>query len=127
MKKGKEKKQTEQPLRKRCRGWFSLTELFITARWKRTVPVMAGLLILEGASLITLYADENLYPENVFQGQNVGWGTLILAFFLYDAVKSTKSNVDYTLRRLKEKPEAVFVAEIASIFSVLFIYWGCEY
>ena len=84
-------------------------------------------MLTEGVFLYTMMQNETMYYENLFaRGGAIPLkaGFVLLALAMCNPMKAAKSNLIYTLRRLKTEPKELFYAETAINILAFTVFWA---
>lgn len=114
-------------MRKRLREVLSVYNLFFISAFRKLSAAVGALLVVQAAVLACAMRGQTLHLESVAMGYTLLptiAGLIILTLLMCDILRAKKSNVDFTIRRLRVKPMTVFFVETVYAMIVLLVYWA---
>ena len=101
-------------MREDMRAKLSIFELLLRNGGIKIAVVILLTMSAEGVLLYSMMQNETMYYENLFARGGalpLEAGFVLLALATLNPMKASKSNLNYTLRRLKTEPKELFYAE----------------
>ena len=105
----------------------SIFELLLRNGGLKLAAVILLTMLAEGVLLYTMMQKETLYYENLFaRGAAIPLmaGFVLLTLAMLNPMKASKSNLNYTLKRLRVKPAAIFAAETVYLMLAYAVFWA---
>ncbi len=109
------------------RAKLSIFELLLRNGGRKIAAVILLTMLTEGVFLYTMMQNETMYYENLFaRGGAIPLkaGFVLLALAMCNPMKAAKSNLNYTLRRLKTEPKEIFYGEVLSNILAFAVFWA---
>ena len=106
---------------------LSIFELLLRNGGLKLAAVILLTMLAEGVLLYTMMQKETLYYENLFaRGAAIPLmaGFVLLTLAMLNPMKASKSNLNYTLKRLRVKPAAIFAAETVYLMLAYAVFWA---
>lgn len=106
---------------------LSIFELLLRNGGLKLAAVILLTMLAEGVLLYTMMQKETLYYENLFaRGAAIPLmaGFVLLTLAMLNPMKASKSNLNYTLKRLQVKPAAIFAAETVYLMLAYAVFWA---
>ena len=106
---------------------LSIFELLLRNGGLKLAAVILLTMLTEGVLLYTMMQKETLYYENLFaRGAAIPLmaGFILLSLAMLNPMKASKSNLNYTLKRLRVKPTAIFAAEVVYLMLAYAAFWA---
>lgn len=106
---------------------LSIFELLLRNGGLKLSAVILLTMLAEGVLLYTMMQKETLYYENLFaRGAAIPLmaGFVLLTLAMLNPMKASKSNLNYTLKRLRVKPAAIFAAETVYLMLAYAVFWA---
>lgn len=106
---------------------LSIFELLLRNGGLKLAAVILLTMLAEGVLLYTMMQKETLYYENLFaRGEAIPLmaGFVLLTLAMLNPMKASKSNLNYTLKRLRVKPAAIFAAETVYLMLAYAVFWA---
>lgn len=106
---------------------LSIFELLLRNGGLKLAAVILLTMLTEGVLLYTMMQKETLYYENLFaRGAAIPLmaGFILLSLAMLNPMKASKSNLNYTLKRLRVKPAAIFAAEAVYLMLAYAVFWA---
>ena len=94
---------------------LSIFELLLRNGGLKLAAVILLTMLAEGVLVYMMMQKETLYYENLFaRGAAIPLmaGFILLSLAMLNPMKASKSNLNYTLKRLRVKPVGIFAAEV---------------
>ncbi len=114
-------------MRKSVKELLSVYNLFFMSSFRKAAATMSALLAVQAAVLISAMRGQTLHFESVAMGYTLLptlAGIIILTLLMCDILGAKKSNLDFTIRRLRVKPMMVFLTETVYAMLILLVYWA---
>lgn len=106
---------------------LSIFELLLRNGGLKLAAVILLTMLTEGVLLYMMMQKETLYYENLFaRGAAIPLmaGFILLSLAMLNPMKASKSNLNYTLKRLRVKPAAIFAAEVVYLMLAYAVFWA---
>lgn len=106
---------------------LSIFELLLRNGGLKLAALTLLTMLTEGVLLYTMMQKETLYYENLFaRGAAIPLmaGFILLSLAMLNPMKASKSNLNYTLKRLRVKPTAIFAAEAVYLMLAYAAFWA---
>ena len=106
---------------------LSIFELLLRNGGLKLAAVILLTMLAEGVLLYMMMQKETLYYENLFaRGAAIPLmaGFILLSLAMLNPMKASKSNLNYTLKRLRVKPVGIFAAETVYLMLAYAVFWA---
>ncbi len=114
-------------MREDMRAKLSIFELLLRNGGGKIAAAILLTMLAEGFLLYNMMQNETMYYENLFaRGAAIPLkaGFVLLALGMCNSMKASKSNLSYTLRRLKTEPKELFYAETIINILAFVAFWA---
>ena len=114
-------------MREDMRAKLSIFELLLRNGGIKIAVVILLTMSAEGVLLYSMMQNETMYYENLFARGGalpLEAGFVLLALATLNPMKASKSNLNYTLRRLKTEPKELFYAETVINTLAFTVFWA---
>lgn len=114
-------------MKEKLRGYAAIFELLLRNGGLKIAAAILLTMLTEGVLLYTMMQKETLYYENLFErggGIPLMAGFVLLTLAMLNPMKAAKSNLNYTLKRLRVSPVGIFVAETLYPVLAYAMFWA---
>lgn len=114
-------------MKEKLRGYAAIFELLLRNGGLKIAAAILLTMLTEGVLLYTMMQKETLYYENLFArggGIPLMAGFVLLTLTMLNPMKAAKSNLNYTLKRLRVSPVRIFVAETLYPVLAYTVFWA---
>lgn len=114
-------------MKEKLRGYAAIFELLLRNGGLKIAAAILLTMLTEGVLLYTMMQKETLYYENLFArggGIPLMAGFVLLTLAMLNPMKAAKSNLNYTLKRLRISPVGIFAAEMLYLVLAYVVFWA---
>lgn len=114
-------------MKEKLRGYAAIFELLLRNGGLKIAAAILLTMLTEGVLLYIMMQKETLYYENLFArggGIPLMAGFVLLTLAMLNPMKAAKSNLNYTLKRLRVSPVGIFAAETLYPVLAYTVFWA---